>query len=254
MLDVRRIKDCKMLIPFFKSHHSIGKSILTLEKPSGIKNAPRSIVEIAKENNLNKIFLIEDSFGGFMKAEKNLSAEGIKYTFGVRITCVTDIAKKDEDSLKDEHKIVLLPLNNKGLISTQKLYSKAATEGFYYIPRIDYKSINEILGDDVKLIVPFYDSYIFNNTLKIRRIVPDFKVDPIFAWESNGLPFDRIIQGKISDKNTIKGKSIYYENRDDFEAYLTNRCLHERTTLEKPELEHMHSNEFCFESWLEFSK
>jgi len=39
--------------------------------------------------------------------------------------------------------------------------------------------------------------------------------------------------------------------REDFKAYLTFRCINNRTTLNKPNLEHMCSTEFSFESWKE---
>jgi hypothetical protein len=50
---------------------------------------------------------------------------------------------------------------------------------------------------------------------------------------------------------TQETKSIYYKNRDDFLAYLTFRCINNRSSLEKPNIDHMCSDEFCFESWME---
>ena len=41
------------------------------------------------------------------------------------------------------------------------------------------------------------------------------------------------------------------KRKKDFKAYLTFRCINKRSTLDKPELEHMTSNEFCMESWKE---
>jgi DNA polymerase III alpha subunit len=56
----------------------------------------------------------------------------------------------------------------------------------------------------------------------------------------------------VPDKNlVVKAQSIYYENKEDFLAYLTFRCISERTTLSKPNLEHCSSNEFCAESFKE---
>jgi DNA polymerase III alpha subunit len=78
--------------------------------------------------------------------------------------------------------------------------------------------------------------------------------------ESNSLPFDNLIKTKIetySKENKIEllnTKSIYYKNYNDFKSYLTFRCINNRTTLNKPELNHMSSNEFCFESFKEKTK
>jgi len=48
------------ILPLFKSHYSIGKSILTLDKAgSSSKEGSSSIVDIVKENKLDQVFLVE---------------------------------------------------------------------------------------------------------------------------------------------------------------------------------------------------
>ena len=61
-----------MTLPLFKSHFSIGKSILTLDSPKIDENAdsPDSVFDIAEEGELDKVVLIEDSFMGFLKPER----------------------------------------------------------------------------------------------------------------------------------------------------------------------------------------
>ena len=69
--------------------------------------------------------------------------------------------------------------------------------------------------------------------------------------------FDPLIKNKMleyaksNNLESFNTKSIYYKNKKDFKCFLTFRCINNRTTLNKPEMEHMSSNEFCFESWLE---
>ena len=46
-------------------------------------------------------------------------------------------------------------------------------------------------------------------------------------------------------------KSVFYKNRADFKSYLTFRCINDRSSLDKPELEGMNSPEFCLQSWKE---
>jgi DNA polymerase III alpha subunit len=55
---------------------------------------------------------------------------------------------------------------------------------------------------------------------------------------------------KTNNLKTIETKSIYYKNKKDFKVYLTFRCINNRSTLNKPELQHMTSNRFSFESLL----
>ena len=50
-----------MLLPLFKSHYSLGRSILTLQEESNNQVGPDSIIQICKDNDLKEFFLIEDS-------------------------------------------------------------------------------------------------------------------------------------------------------------------------------------------------
>jgi hypothetical protein len=127
---------------------------------------------------------------------------------------------------------------------------------------MDYKTLRSIWDEkDLILCIPFYDSFIFNNLLRNSLCTPqiDFCA-PIFFFEDNNLPFDRLIQSKIIEytkrnkNNILKTKSIYYKSKKDFKAYLTFRCINARTTLNKPEIEHMTSDDFSFESWMEAIK
>ena len=61
-----------MTVPFFKSHYSIGKSILTLEEEgSSVKGGPQSIIDLCKENKLEDLFLVDDSMSGFLQGYLN---------------------------------------------------------------------------------------------------------------------------------------------------------------------------------------
>ena len=87
------------IIPLFKSHYSLGRSILTLEADSS-EGGPDSIPKIAKEEGLKEVFLVDDSMGGFLQAYTNLKEIGVKLNFGVRITVCQDLNTKNEDSLQ----------------------------------------------------------------------------------------------------------------------------------------------------------
>ena len=78
--------------------------------------------------------------------------------------------------------------------------------------------------------------------------------------EDNDLPFDYLVKEKVerycedNKFDTLSTKSIYYENKEDFKAYVTFKCINNRTTLENPRFDHLCSNEFSFESWEEQEK
>jgi len=246
------------MIPLFKSHYSLGRSILTLEDKPEKDDYPDSIIQICKENNLKELYLVEDNMSSFLEAYFNTKSNNIRLNYGVRLTITESIEEKTDESRLKNSKIILFFKNKSGYEKLTKLYSFAAKEGFYYESRIDYKYLNDNWSDDLLLCIPFYDSFIFNNTLRNFICVPQFnKQKPIFFIEHNDLPFDKIITDKVlnfSKENnfeTFTTKSIYYNLKKDFKTYLTFRCINNRSTLNKPELEHMSSNEFCFESWKE---
>ncbi len=248
------------VIPIFKSHYSLGRSILTLN-PAGdeVENSPTSIFDILLNNKINELFLVEDSFGGFLEAYQNSKDNKIKLNFGLRINFLPDLNEKDEEALKSRCKYVIFAKNTEGYKRLIKIWSHAAKDGFYYTPNIDFKTLKEHWSDnDLMLAVPFYDSFLHRNSLEGATCVPDFDFcDPIFLLEDNDIPFDDLIRDRVlkyvesANYKTQEVQSIYYENKNDFLAYLTFRCINNRSTLEKPNIDHMCSDEFSFESWKE---
>lgn len=240
-------------LALFKSHYSLSKSCLTYAKAGeSAENEPASIVDLAVEAGLKQCFVVDDALSGALEAETNLKASNIALCFGLRLTVVPNIEDKNEESLEKESKIVVLAKNFLGYKSLIKISTKASTDGFYYRPRIDYSNLKSLFSDNLQLIIPFYDSFIYQNSFTFSQIVPDFgNLDPYFFVESNGLPIDKHLSGKVasfSDK-IVPAKSIYYKNREDFKAYMTLRCSGKRTTLDKPQIDSLTSDEFCYESW-----
>ena len=245
------------VLPLFKSHFSIGRSILTLEKDAE-KSYPDSIVDIAIKTEMKKLFLVDDNMSGFLQAYTNTKEAKLDLVFGVRMNVCTDMEEKDEDSLKKTCKYIIAAKNTNGYKRLIKIFSVAAQDGFYYKPRIDFKTLKNMWNEkDLQMMVPFYDSFIFNNTMGYANCVPDFTfTEPVFLEESNSLPFDNLIKTKLDAycQNKflqVKAQSIYYNIKKDFKSYLTFRCINNRSTLDRPSLDHMASDEFCFESWKE---
>ena len=243
------------MIPLFKSHYSLGRSILTLEDKDEKDDYPDSIIQICKENKMKELYLVEENMSSFLEAYSNCRKNNIKLNYGLRISVTESISDKSEESKIKSSKIILFFKNKKGYQQLTKLYSIAAKEGFYYEPRLDYETISKNWSDDLILCIPFYDSFIFNNTLKNSLCIPQFDfTKPIFFIEDNDLPFDSLVKQKalsFAEKNGLKiykVKSVFYKERKDFKAYLTFRCINNRSVLNKPNLDHMSSNEFCFES------
>jgi len=245
------------MIPLFKSHYSLGRSILTLENKDYPDDYPDSIIQIAKEYNLKEICLVEDNMSSFLEAYTNTKLNNIKLNYGLRVSVTESINDKTDESRQKTSKIIVFSKNKNGHEILTKLFSTAAKTGFYYEPRLDYDILKKNWTEDLILSIPFYDSFIFNNTLRNAICIPQFNfTKPLMFLEDNDLPFDLLIKNKIeryAKENKLecyKSKSIFYKQKKDFKTYLTFRCINNRTILNKPELEHMSSNEFCFESYL----
>lgn len=253
------------MLAIWKSHYSLGHSILTLEKfGKSIPGGPDSIVDLAVAENLKTVVLVEDNFTGFLEANQNLSEKNIKLIYGIRFNITEDLNKKDEASFEKTSKIIVFIKNERGYKRLIKIWGEANHNGFYYEPRLDFNCLKKYWNEDeLSLAVPFYDSFLFNNTLKFASCVPDFSfTKPVFFLEDNGVPFDYLVAAKVNaycksnDYKIIPAKSIYYAKRSDFKSYLTFRCIHNRksfnkVSLENPSLEHCSSSEFCLESWKE---
>ena len=250
-----------MTIPFFKSHYSIGKSILTLEEEgSSVEDGPQSIIDLCKKSKLKDLFLVDDSMSGFLQGYLNCESAGLNFRFGLRISVCENLLEKNEEQLKKTSKVLIFAKNKKGYKRLIKIYTQAAQHGFYYVPRTDYKSLKKLWNNkDLYLVVPFYDSFLHLNTLHGHMCMPDFSFcDPLYAVEQNDIPFNYLISKRVQefcDQNKcLNVKSVYYNKKEDFKSFLTFRCINNRSTLDKPNLDHMTSDEFCLESWGETSE
>jgi len=257
------------MLPLFKSHYSIGKSILTLKAPSAEGDtddgAASSVFQIAQKHKLDKIVLVEDSLIGLLEAKKNADALGVQLIFGLRISICDDMSIiPDKKNPVCIHKIIVFANNTNGCKLLNKIYSIAFTKGN---GKIDFNSLKELYNDkDLKIAIPFYDSYLFHNSFSYKQpcMLDDSFFKPVYFIEDNLLPFDGVLQDLVinycsqNDFETEKVKSVYYENREDFEAYQTYKCICSRgfsnkpKTLDMPNLDHCASPEFCFESYLDY--
>lgn len=248
-----------MILPIFTSNYSISSSILTLDDPSKVSpEGSDSILEIAQSNNLKQVVLLESSFIGFKRALDSFAAANIQLIYGVRFKICND--RLAEDREKSDHKICIFAKNDHGCKELMKLYSTAQTKfgGF-----LDYSLLKERLSDNLLVVVPFYDSFIHRNALHNKQCLPDLSFcRPVMWLGDHGLPFDNLLRRKTLDfaaKNgypTQEIHHIYYKNRADISAMttykiLTNRQGGKAQTLDRPELQHFSSSEFCYEAFLE---
>jgi hypothetical protein len=255
-----------VILPLFKSHFSIGKSILTLDSPAIDPNTknPDSIFDIAEDYSLDRIIRVEDSFMGFLQARKVCFDLNKQLIFGLRLDMCDDLSKSiDPKDIKCSHKVILFPKNSDGCKLLNKIYTECKTKHNGWM---DFNFLQSFWDEDcLKLCIPFYDSFIFKNLTTFQSCFAHFTFTaPTFFIESNSLPFDAMTQDaviKYCDSHgfqTESTQSIFYKNKQDFSAYLTYKLICGRSSfagrdlsLEKPNFDHLGSDEFCWESYLE---
>jgi DNA polymerase III alpha subunit len=247
------------VIPIFRTNFSIGKSILTLDDPSEVtEGGADSIFQITQENNLKELFIVESSLSGFPEFFTKCEKFKLKPIFGLKQAMRNSAAPEDEQS---EHYVVIVAKNHLGCKLLNKISSFAECE---YSGFIDYQNLKRLWNEDhLKLVIPFYDSFLFKNNFTFANAVPDLSFSkPTCFIEHNSLAFDGILAKKVHDfavanqLKTVRAKSIYYKNRKDIEAFMTYKMICDRKFaknrgIDKPELPHFASAEFCFESWKE---
>jgi DNA polymerase III alpha subunit len=255
------------MIPLFKSHFSIGKSILTLNDPTKkTEGGTDSIFSLLEENKMKQLVLVEDSPTGFLQAKKMCEDFNLSLVFGLRLNVCSNMQNAEEKEEKQtSHKLIVFAKNDDGCKLLNRLYTSAFTQGAGYLDSPTIKRLWQ--EENVKMAVPFYDSFIFNNLMTYNTCIPDFSfTSPAFFIEENGLPFDSLIKSKVEqyckeNQHPIeKVKSVYYNKREDFEAFQTYKCICSRSftgrnaSLAKPQLDHCGSAEFSLESWKESVK
>lgn len=239
------------VIPFFKTHTSIGKSLLRI----------KDVFRLAQENKLALVTLIEDSMIGFPEALRLSKKTGIKLVFGIRFDVCNDLSDPKEKIENSRSKMIAIMRNDEGYKDLISLYSEVHTNEY---DCTDYKNLAHYFTDcqDTLLFgLPFYDSFIAKNSLTTSDCLPQFGgYKPFLCVEENGHPFDNIIKARLTHYQYIHGnrvqpcKSIYYENYQDFDAYTTYRLICGRSvygnaSLDRPNLPYFFSNRFCFEDW-----
>lgn len=224
------------MIPLFKTHASIGRSILRIE----------DVKRIADENQFDEVYFVEDTMVGFPEAFRTF---GNKLRFGYRFPIFNEDGSDDSES-----KMIVFADGDEGCRELYDLYTRSFDEKLK-TPWNDYKNL--------KFVVPFYDSFLHKNLTGFANCMPNLPDTIDFFVEKNNLPFDQFIQKAVDryavispKRKRIKVKSIFYENKEDVEAFQTYKCICNRqpgrqASLSNPRLDHFGSDRFCVEAWKE---
>lgn len=245
------------LLPLFRSHHSIGYSILTLEEIDKKfdpekeipDDRPISIFEIAKKYNLTDITLFERDCSGLVKARNNADKYNINLQYGIELKI---------QGLSNWYRMGVFLHSTEYYSKYCKLITVANTKESFKL-----EDLQDNWCEGFSLVIPFYDSFLYNNFLRLGHLdSPDFRgLNPTFFIEEHGLIFDNLLKRKVenyckmNNYKMLNTHLICYFRDSDVDAILTyrlicNRKMYGNQSLQKPNVHAFSSPEFSFESYL----
>lgn len=247
------------MLPIFKTHSSIGKSILTFDLPN--ENSEKTSIF---DFGLKQICVVEDNLSQLPKLFENSKKLNVNLLFGLSLfICNEEEYSKTDCNIKS--KIILFAKNKDGIKLLNKVFSKSKEQDKNFITN---EKLKEFFDENLlQLCLPFYDSFLHKNKFTFSFCAPPNLNDfgkPIFFLEDNNVSYDKLLQGVVLDYcsknnfNYIKTKSIYYNKREDIESFAAYKLLTNRSfgsvSLEKPNLDHFSSKEFSWESYCDVNK
>ena len=227
----------------------------------------KKVVKKAKELGMPAIAMTDhgNMFGAnrfFEACESN----GIKPIFGCEFYLCNDMTDKSDRGYAH---LILLVKNEEGYKNISKLNTIAYTEGYYYKPRIDYKTLKQyakgliclsacIVGDIPSLLLRGLDDEAYKLGLELKEMFDDgdFYIevqDHFLPEEKKVLPKLYEIAKKLNVK-TVATNDVHYINKEDAEMQDVLMCVQMQKTLDDPNRLKFSTEEFYFKTYDEMRK
>ena len=222
----------------------------------------KKLVKLAKEYGMPAVAITDhgNMYGAthFFDACKEV---GIKPIFGTEFYVAPDIHNKT--GKQNFSHLILLVKNEQGYKNICKLNTIAFVDGFYYKPRIDYKTLEQyheglvclsacIAGDIPKLILQEQYEKAEELTLWFKNLFGD---DFYLEIQSNGLPEQAIVNAKLrefSKKFNIKlvaTNDVHYLFKEDAEMQDVLMCVAMQKFVDDPDRFKFSTNELYFKTY-----
>lgn len=249
------------VIPIFRSTYSIGRSLLTGEPSSDTfrDDQPVSIFTIAKKYGLKKVILIDDEPTGFPVFYRQSKQEGVHLIFGQRIVLADNKTQLASDGLTS--KVCVLIKNSEGYADFVKLVSWYNASKHDNVRCIFIDDFLNLLTDNLMVMVPFYDSFLYSNSLYGSKFSFQFpRHNTFFTVESHELPCDMVMADVVTnyckyDKyELVQTHHVCYYADSDLPAAMVYRIANSRRfktniSFDAPDLEFFGVETFSFESF-----
>ncbi|CAM4036150.1 DNA polymerase III subunit alpha [Flavobacterium antarcticum] len=142
------------------------------------------------------------------------------------VGCEFNVCENHEDKSKKDngYQIVLLAKNKKGYHNLVKMSSLAFTKGFYYVPRIDRKIIEQYKEDIMVLSGNLYGEI----SSKILNVGENQAEDAVIWWKQQfGEDFYlEIMRHSQEDENRVNKTLIEFSKKHDVKLVATNNTFY----------------------------
>lgn len=204
-------------------------------------------------------------FDECQKINKENKRQVIKPIFGCEFYMCDDLTVK-QGKTKLNH-LVLLVKNEQGYKNISKLNAIAYRDGFYYKPRIDFKTLEQYseglvcLSACVAGDIP--QAILYNDFDEAERLVQWFKRvfgdDFYIELQNHGiadqltvLPYLKEYAKKYNIK-TVVTNDVHYVNKEDAEMQDVAMCVAMQKTIDDPNRMKFENDEFYFKSYEEMA-
>ena len=222
----------------------------------------KKVVKMAKEYGMPAIAMTDhgNMYGAthFFDACKDA---GIKPIFGTEFYVADDLTVKNGKQ-KLAH-LVLLVKNEQGYKNICKLNSIAFVDGFYYKPRIDYKTLEQyheglvclsacLAGDVPRLIVEEQYDKAEELILWFKNLFGD---DYYLEIQHNGITEQEIVNNKLREYSKKFGvklvatNDVHYINREDAEMQDVLMCVSMQKFVDDPDRLKFPTDELYFKTY-----
>ena len=235
--DVAALED----VPFTHLHVHSQFSVLQAVSPVG------ELVAAAKSMGMPAMAVTDH--GNMMAAfqfVRSCNDEGIKPIVGAELNVCKDM--HDKSKKDDGYPTVFLAKNKRGYHNLAKLASKAYTDGFYYVPRIDRALVEEFKEDLVVLT-----GGLFGEVPSLVLNVGENQAENAFVWwkglmgddfyaelNRHGLEEETVVNDflqAMASKHNVKlvaSNNSYYTRQDQSDAHDILLCVKDARNVSQP--------------------
>lgn len=207
----------------------------------------QALVDKAVEHKMPAVALSD--LGNMMSAFQLVSAAnkaGIKPIVGAELNVCADM--HDKSKKDDGFPTVFLAKNKDGYQNLIKLASQAYTDGFYYVPRIDRKLVEQFKENLIVL-----SGGLFGEFASLTLNVGDTQAEEAFLYWKNlmgenfyaelnrhGLEEEKVVNDsilKLCNEHGVKyiaANNTFYTNKDQSEAHDILLCVRDAQNQSKP--------------------